>query len=115
MFRAYPTDTYYPDEALLLQSKISHLRQPQARVLVALRHYFQVPTHILLGKAKKFLDNQDDLVSLKSPVEVDYLSDFLRRHLVGNVRATPPYLLRHSYTLFSEVDQLILRVERADQ
>ncbi|KAK2603127.1 hypothetical protein N8I77_009607 [Diaporthe amygdali] len=69
-------------EALLLQSKIAHLRQPKERVLVALRHFFQIPTHLLLGKAKKFLDNKDDLVALK-PQEIDYLSDFLKHHLVG--------------------------------
>ncbi|KAL2288823.1 hypothetical protein FJTKL_03477 [Diaporthe vaccinii] len=75
-------------EALLLQSKIARLRQPEERVLIALRHYFQVPTHILFGKAKKFLDNQDDLVSLKSRAEVDFLSDFLRRNLIGNKEQT---------------------------
>lgn len=93
LFQTCATDTSHPDEALLLQSQIAQLRQPQERVLVALRHYFQVPTHILLGKAKKFLDNQADLVSLKSRVEVDYLSDFLRRHLVGIVWTSTPSLI----------------------
>lgn len=75
------------EEALLLQSRISQLQHPQSRVLKALRHFFEEPWHILSGTAKSFLDEKNDLIALKSPGEVDYLSNFLRQHLDQQVRA----------------------------
>ncbi|GAP91663.1 putative chorismate mutase [Rosellinia necatrix] len=71
-------------EALLLQSQIAQLRRPSRRVLDALRHWFSRPEPALGGEAKKFLDDEDDLVALNAPVELDYLSQFLRSHWAGD-------------------------------
>ncbi|KAL4794540.1 hypothetical protein BDV19DRAFT_364785 [Aspergillus venezuelensis] len=67
-------------ERLLLQSEITKLRRPTKRVLEAYRHWFLKPYPVLGGAAKRTLDDADDLVSLNSLPEGDYLSMFLRRH-----------------------------------
>ncbi|KAI1185408.1 hypothetical protein F5B17DRAFT_32653 [Nemania serpens] len=67
-------------EALLLQSQIAQLRRPNKRVLDALRRWFKKPEPMLGGAAKRYLDNENDLVALKPAAELDYLSQFLRRH-----------------------------------
>jgi ABC-type taurine transport system ATPase subunit len=75
----------YLDEALLLQSKVASLKQPESRVIEAVRHFFNRPQHILGGKAKALFDkkatnNFNDLVAIKPSGENDMLSSFLRRH-----------------------------------
>lgn len=50
-----------------------------------MKHFFERPHHILGGKAKTYLEDRNDLVALKVPEEVDYLSNFLRRHWVSEV------------------------------
>lgn len=67
-------------EALLLQSQIAQLRRPNRRVLDALRRWFKKPEPMLGGAAKRYLDDENDLVALKPAAEIDYLSQFLRRH-----------------------------------
>ncbi|KAL3292575.1 hypothetical protein RB213_014224 [Colletotrichum asianum] len=67
-------------EMLLLQSQIAQLEHPENRPLAAVRHFFEKPHHILGGKAKSFLKDSSDLVTLKSPNDMDYLSRFLQRH-----------------------------------
>ncbi|KAK1850353.1 hypothetical protein CCHR01_06978 [Colletotrichum chrysophilum] len=69
-------------EMLLLQSQIAQLKPPEDRPLAAVRHIFEKPHHILGGKAKSFLKDQANLVTLKNPNEIDYLSRFLQRHWV---------------------------------
>ncbi|KAK2760547.1 hypothetical protein CKAH01_05233 [Colletotrichum kahawae] len=69
-------------EMLLLQSQIAQLKHPEERPLAAVRHFFEKPHHILGGKAKEFLKNPADLVTLKNPNDIDYLSRFLQRHWV---------------------------------
>jgi hypothetical protein len=64
---------------LLLQSEIAKLRKPDKRVLDTYKQWFLEPHPPLGGQAKRFLDNEDDLVALKVS-ETDYLSQFLRRH-----------------------------------
>lgn len=72
---------------LLLQSQIAQLKPPGDRPLAAVRHFFEKPHHILGGKAKAFLNDQDDLVTMKNPNDIDYLSRFLQRHWVTEVRS----------------------------
>ncbi|KAF4815483.1 hypothetical protein CGCTS75_v013037 [Colletotrichum tropicale] len=67
-------------EMLLLQSQIAQLKHPENRPLAAVRHFFEKPYHILGGKAKEFLKDSADLVTLKNTNDVDYLSRFLQRH-----------------------------------
>ncbi|KAI1200924.1 hypothetical protein F5X97DRAFT_291666 [Nemania serpens] len=67
-------------EALLLQSQIAQLHRPNKRVLDALRRWFKKPEPMLGGAAKRYLDDEKDLVALKPAAEIDYLSQFLRRH-----------------------------------
>ncbi|KAI0102158.1 hypothetical protein GGR51DRAFT_562829 [Nemania sp. FL0031] len=75
-------------EALLLQSQIAQLRRPNKRVLETLRHWFKRPEPMLGGEAKKYLDDENDLVALKTSEELDYLSQFLRRHWTVNTEST---------------------------
>jgi hypothetical protein len=79
---------FHVEEALLRQRNVANLDQPKDRVLNAYRHWFKVPRPALLGHSKKFLDDADDLVALKSAPESDYLSLFLRRHWPAQVRKT---------------------------
>lgn len=79
------------DQALLLQSQIAQLKHPQSRVLAVLRDWLKTPYAILHGKAQDYLElNKNDLVALKSPAEMDFLSVFLRRHLDQNVPVEHP-------------------------
>ena len=43
---------------------------------------------MLGGEAKRFLDDENDLVALKPALELDYLSQFLRRHWLVKVSAS---------------------------
>ncbi|SPJ73561.1 uncharacterized protein FTOL_03291 [Fusarium torulosum] len=74
-------------EALDLQSRIVRLDRPDRRVLrVAQNELWGGPLDpdglkgypIVGGKTKDYLDNENDLVSLKTPVETDPLSKMLR-------------------------------------
>ena len=56
------------------------MHRPDKRVLETLRHWLLHPEPMLGGRAKRFLDDEGDLVALKSATERDYLSQFLRRH-----------------------------------
>ncbi|KAH6885409.1 hypothetical protein B0T10DRAFT_550675 [Thelonectria olida] len=67
------------DEALLRQSQISALNRPNERVLKAMRMSLKQPYPLLGGKAGGFLDNENDLVALKHPVETDFMSEYLRQ------------------------------------
>lgn len=62
-------------------------------------HFFQKPYHILGGKAKRFLDDKNDLVAIKSPGEVDYLSSWLRRHWMYDVSLLVPFVMKPSFSL----------------
>ncbi|KAI1112021.1 hypothetical protein F5Y14DRAFT_442888 [Nemania sp. NC0429] len=75
-------------EALLLQSQIAQLRRPNGRVLAALRRWFKQPEPMLGGAAKRYLDDENDLVALKPAAEIDYLSQFLRRHWTVEMEPT---------------------------
>ncbi|KAJ2987250.1 hypothetical protein NUW58_g4612 [Xylaria curta] len=75
-------------EALLLQSQVAQLHRPNKRVLDTLRHWFKKPEPMLGGEAKKYLDDENDLVALKTSIEHDYLSQFLRRHWTINTEST---------------------------
>ncbi|KAL0932279.1 uncharacterized protein CTRU02_213232 [Colletotrichum truncatum] len=66
-------------ETLLLQSEIAKLKRPKKRVFEAFEAWFTKPPK-LGGKAKKILDNPNDLVALNPAQEADYLSEYLRRH-----------------------------------
>ncbi|KAH9908518.1 hypothetical protein F4778DRAFT_350218 [Xylariomycetidae sp. FL2044] len=78
--------TYH--ETLLLQSQVAQLHHPENRVLAAVKHFFERPHHILGGKAKNFLNSPIDLVVLKAPAEVDYLSNVLRRYWASEKEET---------------------------
>ncbi|KAI0125145.1 hypothetical protein BJ170DRAFT_490444 [Xylariales sp. AK1849] len=66
-------------EALLLQSRMTQLQRPSNRVLGALRQMFvQDSIPKLEGKARHYLDDGRDLVALKSPCQVDFLSEYLK-------------------------------------
>ncbi|KAF5565914.1 microsomal epoxide hydrolase [Fusarium napiforme] len=79
-------------EALDLQSKISQLNSPDERALQVARNELhggplrqdgQKPNPILGGRGKDYLDEAEDLVSLKAPVAVDPLSKLLRGYWPG--------------------------------
>lgn len=68
------------DEALLLQSELFRLHRPNKRVVEAYRHWLKEPFDVLGGEAKKFLNNENDLVAVKTTAEVDSLSRILRQY-----------------------------------
>ncbi|KAF2803327.1 uncharacterized protein BDZ99DRAFT_453601 [Mytilinidion resinicola] len=76
-------------EALLLQSQVAKLERPSNRVIEAFRIWFDggkpkqgnpKPDPVLGGRAKYVLDNEQDLVALKTPADDDFLSRFLQDH-----------------------------------
>ncbi|KAF5683577.1 hypothetical protein FDENT_7189 [Fusarium denticulatum] len=84
-------------EALDLQSKISQLNGPDQRALEVARNELhggplrrdgQKPNPILGGRGKDYLDEAEDLVSLKTPAAVDPFSKLLRAYWPGRVRFT---------------------------
>ncbi|KAF4890878.1 hypothetical protein CGCFRS4_v008555 [Colletotrichum fructicola] len=81
------------NEMLLLQSQIAQLKHPENRPLAAARHFFEKPYHILGGKAKSFLKDSSDLVTLRNPNDMDYLSRFLQRHWVTEASSITPFAL----------------------
>ena len=78
------------DEALVLQSQVAQFKRPSGRALTTTRAYMDGGTGLrsdgskilpaLGGIAKDALDNEDDLVALRSHDNTDYLSRVLRRH-----------------------------------
>jgi hypothetical protein len=77
-----------------LQSRIVRLHRPDGRALkVAQNELWGGPLDrdglkeypIVGGKTKDYLDNENDLVSLKAPVETDPLSRMLRGFWPGKV------------------------------
>ncbi|EJT68618.1 hypothetical protein GGTG_13808 [Gaeumannomyces tritici R3-111a-1] len=67
-------------EALDLQHRISNLARPNKRVVGAYRSWLTKPTRRLGGLPGLFLDDESDLVAIKTPKDHDYLSELLRRH-----------------------------------
>ncbi|KAH7151813.1 hypothetical protein B0J13DRAFT_619431 [Dactylonectria estremocensis] len=74
-------------EALDLQSRVARLHSPDRRALEVARNELWggplgrkgvKPSPIVGGKSKDYLDREDDLVSVKAPVETDLLSKTLR-------------------------------------
>ena len=73
------------DEALLLQSQVAGLHRPQHRVLKHFRDWFsgEMRSHkkpIIAGKARRMLDDKDDLVALKVAADPDLLSHLVQDH-----------------------------------
>jgi predicted nuclease with TOPRIM domain len=73
------------DETLLLQSGVAGLHKPRDNAVSAFRDYLKgtayraetdKPMPLISGRAKAFLDEEDDLVSLAKPIEEDYFSRF---------------------------------------
>ena len=77
--------TLLTEEALLLQKQIVELQRPNRRVLEALRDWFREPRFKLGGLSKNYLNDENDLVALKATIELDYLSQWLRRHWPAKV------------------------------
>jgi hypothetical protein len=83
-----------PDEALLLKAQIAAFKRPSNRAYSAFSSYIAgnttggVRLPIISGRAKTFLQDRDDLVALKKPVEEDALSRLLRDHWTFQRRAT---------------------------
>ncbi|CVK85336.1 uncharacterized protein FPRN_06787 [Fusarium proliferatum] len=84
-------------EALDLQSRISLLNNPDQRALEVARNELhggslqrdgQKPNPMLGGRGKDYLDEAEDLVSLKASAAVDPLSKLLRAYWPGRVRFT---------------------------
>ncbi|KAG4255759.1 hypothetical protein FPRO03_04707 [Fusarium proliferatum] len=82
-------------EALDLQSRISLLNNPDQRALEVVRNELhggplrrdgQKPNPILGGRGKDYLDEAEDLISLKASAAVDPLSKLLRAYWPGRVR-----------------------------
>jgi hypothetical protein len=69
------------DEALLLESQILALQQPNKRSLAIFRRWFDNSARpVLWGRDEQLFDNENDLVSL-APVDTDRLNIFLRTYI----------------------------------
>ncbi|KAK2761714.1 hypothetical protein FQN54_001542 [Arachnomyces sp. PD_36] len=87
---------YY--KALLLQSRIIEFNGPSERVLSTFNDYIKGPTYkadddmrsvpIISGRAKDFLSDKADLISLRKALEEDYLSKLLQDHWAFQKRKT---------------------------
>ncbi|KAF4971473.1 hypothetical protein FSARC_1701 [Fusarium sarcochroum] len=84
-------------EALVLHSRVAQLQSPGKRALEVARNelhggsinrYGYKPNPILGGKAKDYLDDTDDLISLKATAAVDPLSKVLRAYWPGKEEAS---------------------------
>ncbi|KAH7086523.1 hypothetical protein FB567DRAFT_603571 [Paraphoma chrysanthemicola] len=90
---------YY--EAVTLQSQIAAMRRPENRPLNAFRNFLEgritsgksaKALPLISGRAKAFLDDENDLMTLAKPIEEDYLSRFLQDHWLFRKRKTDdPY------------------------
>ncbi|KAH7395134.1 hypothetical protein DE146DRAFT_697131 [Phaeosphaeria sp. MPI-PUGE-AT-0046c] len=78
---------YY--ETISLQAQISSLREPEQRPLSAFRDFLRGAAYsskpagalpLISGRAKAFLDDSADLLTLTKATEEDYLSRFLQDH-----------------------------------
>lgn len=63
------------------------LKPPDKRALEAHRTWFKLPVPALGGLAKRFLDDENDLVTLSSCEDIDYLSRVLRAYWPAKVRS----------------------------
>lgn len=78
-------------------AQIGDMHGPSTRVLTAFRHYVDgntftdesiQPLPIISGRAKTFLGNKSDLVSLRKAADEDLLSRFLQDHWAFQTRKT---------------------------
>jgi hypothetical protein len=86
------------DEALVLRSQVAVLPKPRERPLSAFRHYLRGsaflddegdPIPLIHGRAREFLEQKSDLVTLTTQTEGDYLSRFLQDHWHFRKRKSP--------------------------
>jgi hypothetical protein len=85
------------DGTLVLQSDVAGLHKPRDKAISAFREYLKgtayrdgtdKPMPLISGRAKAFLDKEDDLVSLAKPLEEDYFSRFLLNNWLFKKRKT---------------------------
>jgi len=86
------------DEALLLQSQVAGLHKPQNRVLKHFRDWFSgemrpLKKPIIAGRARRMLDDKDDLVALRVAADPDLLSRLVQDYwfLAVSVRSASIY------------------------
>ncbi|KAF4979430.1 hypothetical protein FZEAL_4373 [Fusarium zealandicum] len=92
-------------EALELQSRVAGLHRPERRALNVARNELhggpmrpddRWPNPVIGGKAKYYLDSEEDLISLRAPVETDPLSNILRAYWPGKEETSRDGLRRIS-------------------
>ncbi|KAH0553471.1 hypothetical protein GP486_006457 [Trichoglossum hirsutum] len=77
VMKEYHTDDLAPDLALLLQSQVLKLEDPDSRPLEAIKTFFS-RNRPLLGNGHRLLDEADDLTALKPALGRDRVSRFLQ-------------------------------------
>ncbi|KAH8894449.1 hypothetical protein GQ53DRAFT_857809 [Thozetella sp. PMI_491] len=112
-------------EALLLQSSIAELGRPRSRVLKIFRAWFSgkarsLAMPVIAGRARKMLDDEDDLVALHVPTEPDMLSRLVQDHWPLEVSNSSLYLpldggpyfrLRHVTAVVAIISTIVAAVE----
>jgi hypothetical protein len=79
---------------LVLQSQVARLSSPRQGTISAFREFLDgidengQPIPLISGRAKLFLDEEDDLLTLAKPIEEDYLSHMLLDHWLFKKRTT---------------------------
>ncbi|KAH3911329.1 hypothetical protein HBH56_133430 [Parastagonospora nodorum] len=86
---------YY--ETIVLQMQIASMRKPDKRPIAAFRNFLNgaSPSNkaasampLISGRAKAFLEDEADLLTLTKPMEEDYLSRFLQDHWLFRKRSS---------------------------
>jgi hypothetical protein len=81
-------------EMLVLQSQLARLSNPRQRAVSAFREFLDgadedgKPIPLISGRARFFLDEDDDLITLAKPIEEDYLSRSLLNYWLFKKRKT---------------------------
>jgi hypothetical protein len=79
------------DASLLTQAEIAKLRAPRPRAIKAYRSYLSgtgPEDKLVYGKAQSMLDDEQDLVALHTPTDMDLLSTLLQDQWPQTVRTS---------------------------
>ncbi|KAF2033187.1 hypothetical protein EK21DRAFT_98475 [Setomelanomma holmii] len=89
------------NDVVVLQAQITAIRRPDSRPVLAFRDFLEGkvlpskladPMPLISGRAKAFLDDDNDLMALARPIEEDHLSRFLQDHwLIRKRRDADPF------------------------
>lgn len=108
------------DKIIVLQSQVAAMRKPNKRPVNAFRDFLRGSAFLsksenamplISGRAKAFLDDENDLVALNKLDEEDYLSRFLQDHWFFRKRRTPDLFDRTAIHNNSHVVRIVAALD----